>query len=192
MEGHKHSPGDAAQGEDYPIHLVASITTYNKLMSDVEENQPTVSQQNYKVQDAFVGIPSPIGNDTNAEARASTRDQNARAGINLVMRDKTAMAYPSPNSGLEDDNVNSPSKSKNKKAKFNVKDLISSTNQCRSDMSSAIIDLASSTKKETASSEEIAFKKGIWDDKKIIWTRNLRRNSPTVRLSLVLKLIKCV
>ena len=60
----------------------------------------------------------------------------------------------------------SPSKSKNKKAKFNVKDLISSTNQCQSDMSSTIIDLASSTKKTTASSEEIAFKKGIWDDKK--------------------------
>ena len=92
MEGHKYSPGGADQGEEYPTHLVASIAK----MSDVEENKPSVSQGNYTVQRNVVGVPSPIRNDTNADARASTCDENARSGINLVESDKTSMAYPSP------------------------------------------------------------------------------------------------
>ena len=170
VQGHKHSPGDAAQGEDYPAHLSTSISNYNKLMEGVEENPPTVSQENYKVQRTIVGITSPIGNDTNANTRTSTRGENAKLGINLVERDKTSMPYISPYAGIENDK--SP-KSTSKKPKFNVKDIISSTNQCRSDMSSAIIDLASSAKKGSTSSEEISFKKGMWEDKKQYMDRKL-------------------
>ena len=84
------------------------------------------------------------------------------------------MVYPSPHSGVDDDNVISSSKSKNKKSKFNVKDFISSTNQCRSDMSSAIIDLASNTKKNSTSSEDISLKRDIWEDKKEYMDKKLQ------------------
>ena len=87
---HSHSPGDANQGEDYPQHLREVINHYETLMQQpVDASTPTVSAENYVLQDSTIGIPSPIGLKTNASPRSSTRAGNLKLGIPLVERSKT-------------------------------------------------------------------------------------------------------
>ena len=103
VEMHGHSPGDAVQGEDYPTHLLEIITLYNKVMNQAEDTAtPTVSMDNYAVQDKLVGICTPVGIDTAASPRFSTRKQNKKSGLNLVERFKRGNAYVSKKTDSND------------------------------------------------------------------------------------------
>ena len=85
VETHAHSPGDTNQGGDYPPRLVYIITLYEKLMNLSEETcTPNVSALNYTMHDNVVGVNAPLGTNSEAVARFSTREDNGRLGISLV------------------------------------------------------------------------------------------------------------
>ena len=71
---HKHSPGDAEQGEDYPHHLKEVISLCAKLLQSAEGSNPNISKENYDMQDRIVGIDSPIGTKTTALSRGRCRE----------------------------------------------------------------------------------------------------------------------
>ena len=123
------------------------------------------------MQEQVVGVAAPIGSDSRAAARFSTREQNVQAGLNLVKRFKSGRAYVDEASAEV-----SPEKSpKNKKAKkIDVRDILSNQSESRSDMRSAIINLTSSMKQKEVSSEELSFKKECWSDKKELLQQKLK------------------
>ena len=88
VPGHKHSPGDAGQGEEYPAHLVDVIKIYKKVLVISGDTTKSASKENYNVQMDIVGFKSPIGSDSRASARMSTREANGRSGHRLVERVK--------------------------------------------------------------------------------------------------------
>ena len=168
---HKHSPGDAEQGEDYPHHLKEVVALCAKLIQSAEVN-PNISKENYDMQDRIVGIDSPIGTKTTASPRGSTRDGNNKAGHQLVERVKDASAYSdvmecSPVPKLKTSN-------NKKKPKTDVRGLIKKSNDSRSDMANAVIDLSKSCINEKTSKEELQFKKEVWNDKKLFQTEKMQ------------------
>ena len=83
-----HSAGSAEEGESFPPHLKEVIETYRRLKESSAESMdnPTVSQQNRLVQDEVIGTHVPVGPDTSASPRSSTRSENNRTEIALVRR----------------------------------------------------------------------------------------------------------
>ena len=174
VDMHGHSPGPASQGESYPEHLVTIIGMYNELMKQpAETSTPTVSSQNYVMQDNVVGVASPIGTSNHAPARFSTREANSHGGLNLVERFKTGRAYVENDVGgdMSPSSRKSCSKSaktssKKKSRKVDVRDIVANQNESRNEMRSAIINLTSSMKTKNVTIDELAFKKECWEDKK--------------------------
>ena len=173
VSGHKHSPGDADQGEEYPAHLVDVIKVYKKVLARAEDTNKSASKENYNVQMDIVGYKAPIGVDSTASALKSTREANGKSGHTLVERvkGKGGSAYHTPGGVINDisgEATESSKKEKNgrKKSKIDVKELISASNDSRSDMAKAVTNLAEMVKPTGASNGEIEFKKDVWEDKK--------------------------
>ena len=95
---HKHSPGDAGQGESYSARLVDVIKIYPKILVGLEENTKLASKENYNVQMDILELKSPIGSYSKVSARMSTREANGRSRYNLVERikGKGGSAYHTP------------------------------------------------------------------------------------------------
>ena len=174
VSGHKHSPGDAGQGEEYPAHLVDVIKIYKKVLVSSEDTTKSASKENYNVQMDIVGFKSPIGSDSRASARMSTRETNGGSGHRLVERvkGKSGSAYHTPEgvlneiSGEATDKSKKKNKGSRKKSKIDVKHLVSTSNESRADMAQAVTNLAEILKPEGDSNGEIEFKKDVWEDKK--------------------------
>ena len=85
---HAHSSGLAAEGEQYPVHLASLVKTWKTLKKGAEDaaKSKTQSQINRVVQDKVMGNRPPLGDDTNAQSRSSTRKENIQNG--LVVADK--------------------------------------------------------------------------------------------------------
>ena len=98
----------------------------------------------------IVGFKSPIGSDSRASARMSTREANGRSGHRLVdrVKGKIVSAYHTPEgvlneiSGEATDKSKKNNKGSRKKSKIDVKHLVSTSNESRADMAQAITNLA--------------------------------------------------
>ena len=176
IDTHKHSPGDAEQCEEYPIHLRDVLAAFDKLMKQPADTAtPTVSAENYTMQDSVVGIPRPIGSKPNSASRFSTRDANLKMGLPLVERFKTGSAYVSDKACDDVSPATSSTKmNKRKSKKVDVRDILTNQNKSRDDMRKAIVDLTGSVRNKGLSNDELMFKKEIWLDRKEYLNKKLK------------------
>ena len=104
----------------------------------------------------IVEFESPIGSDSRASARMSTREANGRSGHILLERvkGKSESAYHTPEgvlneiSGEATDKTKKKNKGSRKKIKINVKHLVSTSNESRANMAQAVTNLAEIFKPE--------------------------------------------
>ena len=142
----------------------------------VDMSVPTVTVENYAIQDSTIGIPSPIGQKSTASSRFCTRAGNVKLGIALVERSKTGSAYVPVKAGddMSDDSSRTLSKTKQKKKskRVDVQEILS--NQSRNNMQKAIVDLTGLVQNKGLSNNELMFKKEIWLDKKEFFIKKLK------------------
>ena len=166
MTGHKHSPGAASQGENYPPHLQEIISIYKKIIKGESTETPTISARNYEVQNNIIGSCAPIGNDTNAPHRFSTYKENERQGHDLVKRKKESKVS-STTSSLKAGAKTQDGNSKKKKMKHAVQSLVKEKSQKKANLDEAVLKLANSaTAEEQADKEHLQFQKDKWAHKK--------------------------
>jgi hypothetical protein len=116
---HKHSDGNADDGENFPAHLRILIELWNQIKKEAEDTRCdnlTQSQKNRVVADSVTGVTAPLGIDTNATARASTTAENKRGGSKIAERNKT---LPGAFSGSSGDADSPDDAKKQKRAKTN-------------------------------------------------------------------------
>ena len=142
MDTHGYSPGPTNQSKDYHPHLHYIIEIYTELMKQPTETAtPTISAQDYTMQERIIGVASPIGLDTRSPARFSIQDQNVCTELNLVQRYKSGRAYVEEIDGADLSLTKSPTKISKK---VDIRKILSDQDESRNEMRSAIINLTSS------------------------------------------------
>ena len=123
---HKHSDGNADDGENLPAHLTTLIELWNQIKKEAEDTRCdnlTQSQRNRVVADSVTGVTAPLCIDTNATARASTTAENKRGGRKIAERNKTLPGAFSGSSG-DADSPDDANKKQKRAKKNDIKSIV--------------------------------------------------------------------
>ena len=118
----KHSPGDAAEGENAPRHLRGLYEKYRNIIKAADDaNGPSQSQMNRSIQNVVIRNLAPMGANTNAPSRSSVNRDNLSAGLEVANPQKRKLSQKSAMVILDNGDETDPKTPKKGKAKGNAK-----------------------------------------------------------------------
>jgi hypothetical protein len=174
-----HSDGRASDGEEYPDHLKSTIELYVSLKEGDEnaDKNDSVSSKNRQVQNNVIGNPAPLGNDSNATPRDSTRAANERivGKANLVKRGNDlggpAITLDMSSDSSDDEGVNTKKRHNNndnekksaKKKCVNIHESLEGRRKELGDLTNALTNVLS--KSTQYSEDKFKLKKEMFDRK---------------------------
>ena len=163
----KHSFSTAKNGEGkVPTHLYDVYSRYYKLRSCAESDTSSkeVAKKNREIQKDVINVVAPLGVDSNAPPRESTRAGNAKKskGLKLVPRGKDVsqksafidIAADGDSYELEDDAITPPKRRKSnstsasankKKKKIDVMEVLEDNNKRSENISDAVVAMKESS-----------------------------------------------